>query len=46
VLKGRSFNPDELAIAFAQVVVSTVPKDYKDPLQLSHEAPRRIPANG
>ncbi len=33
VREGRSFNPDEFAIAREQVVAGTAPKDYKDPLQ-------------
>lgn len=33
VREGRSFNPDEFAIALEQVVAGTAPKDYKDPLQ-------------
>lgn len=28
---GRSFNPDEFAIALEQVVAGTAPEDYKDP---------------
>src|SRR3990172_5109155 len=31
VREGRSFNPDEFAIALEQVVASTAPADYKDP---------------
>ncbi|HWT03522.1 MAG TPA: DUF499 domain-containing protein [Pyrinomonadaceae bacterium] len=31
VRKGRSFNPDEFAIALEQVVAGTAPEDYKDP---------------
>jgi len=31
VREGRSFNPDEFAIALEQVVSGTAPKDYKDP---------------
>lgn len=33
VREGRSFNPDEFAIALEQVVAGTAPKDYKDPVQ-------------
>ena len=29
--EGRSFNPDEFAIALEQVVAGTAPQDYKDP---------------
>ena len=29
--EGRSFNPDEFAIALEQVVVGTAPADYRDP---------------
>jgi len=29
VREGRSFNPDEFAIALEQVVAGTAPKDYK-----------------
>src|ERR1700730_7534927 len=31
VREGRSFNPDEFAIALEQVVASTAPDDYKSP---------------
>lgn len=31
VRKGRSFSPDEFAIALEQVVAGTAPKDYSDP---------------
>lgn len=31
VREGRSFNPDEFAIALEQVVAGTAPKDYTDP---------------
>ncbi|CAI4032175.1 ATPase (AAA+ superfamily)-like protein [Nitrospira tepida] len=33
VREGRSFNPDEFAIALEQVLAGTAPKDYKDPIQ-------------
>ena len=33
VREGRSFNPDELAIALEQVVAKTAPEDYRDPAQ-------------
>ena len=33
VREGRSFNPDEFAIALEQVVVGTAPEDYRDPKQ-------------
>ena len=33
VREGRSFNPDEFAIALEQVVVGTAPEDYRDPRQ-------------
>jgi Protein of unknown function (DUF499) len=33
VRKGRSFNPDEFAIALEQVVAGTAPLDYRDPKQ-------------
>jgi hypothetical protein len=33
VRQGRSFNPDEFAIALEQVVAGTAPEDYKDPVQ-------------
>lgn len=36
VREGRSFNPDEFAIALEQVVSGTAPKDYRDPLQFFH----------
>src|SRR6267378_1715593 len=31
VREGRSFNPDEFAIALEQVAAGTAPKDYLDP---------------
>ena len=33
VREGRSFDPDEFAIALEQVVAGTAPSDYKDPVQ-------------
>lgn len=33
VREGRSFNPDEFAIALEQVVAGNAPKDYRDPKQ-------------
>jgi hypothetical protein len=33
VREGRSFNPDEFAIALEQVVAKTAPADYRDPAQ-------------
>jgi len=33
VRQGRSFNPDEFAIALEQVVACTAPEDYRDPKQ-------------
>ena len=33
VREGRSFNPDEFAIALEQIVSGTAPNDYKDPKQ-------------
>jgi len=33
VREGRSFNPDEFAIALGQVVAGTSPDDYRDPRQ-------------
>jgi len=33
VRQGRSFNPDEFAIALEQVVAGTAPEDYSDPEQ-------------
>src|SRR6266446_5019597 len=33
VREGRSFNPDEFAIALEQVVAGTAPQDYCDPAQ-------------
>jgi hypothetical protein len=33
VREGRSFNPDEFAIALEQVVAGTAPTDYSDPAQ-------------
>jgi hypothetical protein len=31
--EGRSFNPDEFAIALEQVIGGTAPKDYSDPIE-------------
>jgi len=31
VRAGRSFNPDEFAIALEQLVAKTAPEDYRDP---------------
>ena len=33
VREGRSFSPDEFAIALEQVVAGTAPSDYSDPAQ-------------
>jgi len=33
VREGRSFNPDEFAIALEQVVAGTAPEDYRDPVK-------------
>src|SRR5436853_7266070 len=33
VREGRSFNPDEFAIALEQIVAGTAPEDYKNPEQ-------------
>ena len=33
VREGRSFSPDEFAIALEQVVAGTAPKDYRDPAE-------------
>jgi len=33
VREGRSFNPDEFAIALENVVAGTAPTDYRDPAQ-------------
>ena len=33
VREGRSFNPDEFAIALEQVLTGTAPEDYRDPVQ-------------
>ena len=33
VREGRSFSPDEFAIALEQVVAGTAPRDYRDPEQ-------------
>ena len=33
VREGRSFSPDEFAIALEQVVAGTAPEDYRDPVQ-------------
>ena len=33
VREGRSFNPDEFAIALEQIVAGTAPEDYRDPAQ-------------
>ncbi len=33
VRQGRSFNPDEFAIALEQVVAGSAPEDYREPKQ-------------
>src|SRR4051812_24679525 len=33
ILEGRSFNPDEFAIALEQVIAGTAPLDYRSPKQ-------------
>ena len=33
VREGRSFSPDEFAIALEQVVAKTAPEDYREPAQ-------------
>ena len=33
VREGRSFNPDDFAIALEQVVAGKAPEDYRDPKQ-------------
>ena len=33
VREGRSFSPDEFAIALEQVLAGTAPEDYSDPAQ-------------
>src|SRR5512136_1436357 len=33
VREGRSYNPDEFAIALEQVLAGTAPEDYRDPAQ-------------
>jgi predicted AAA+ superfamily ATPase len=33
VREGRSFHPDEFAIALEQVVRGTAPEDYSDPVK-------------
>lgn len=46
VREGRSFNPDEFAIALEQVVAGTAPLDYRDPVQfLNGQASRGPCAN-
>jgi hypothetical protein len=37
VREGRSFNPDEFAIALEQVVGGTAREDYKNPRSFSQE---------
>lgn len=41
VREGRSFNPNEFAIALAQVVSGRGPEDYRDPQKLSCNRNRR-----
>jgi hypothetical protein len=36
VREGRSFNPDEFAVALEQVVSARGPGDYCNPIQFSH----------
>lgn len=40
VREGRSFNPDEFAIALEQVVAGTAPEDYRDPASFFARSPR------
>lgn len=42
VREGRSFNPDEFAIALEQVVAGTAPADYKDPENLALHLRRKV----
>ena len=51
VREGRSFSPDEFAIALEQVVAGTAPEDYRDPRQffsrhLLHGRPDHAYGNG
>ena len=39
VREGRSFSPDEFAIALDQVVAGTAPPDYRDPSQFFSRQP-------
>ena len=43
VREGRSFSPDEFAIALEQVVAKNAPADYRDPSQFfrAHASPVR-----
>lgn len=41
VREGRSFNPDEFAIALEQAVAGTAPDDYKKPDQFFKEPTSR-----
>ena len=51
VREGRSFNPDEFAIALEQVAAGNAPDDYKDPVKvfrphLLHSRVERTRRNG
>ena len=41
VREGRSFSPDEFAIALEQVVAGTAPEDYRDPARPGRRDDRR-----
>ena len=43
VREGRSFNPDEFAIALEQVVAKTAPEDYRDPAGDAVTDPEGVP---
>ena len=46
IRKGRSFNPDEFAIALEQVVNGTAPEDYRDPREFFEPIYRHRGRNG
>ena len=43
VREGRSFNPDEFAIALEQVVAGTAPEDYRKPDQFFADRLAKVP---
>ena len=45
VREGRSFSPDEFAIALEQIVAQTAPADYREPAQFFSRPPSGYPSS-